>query len=182
MRELGPSPRGRGRQEEIAVLKTNRGTIPAWAGATPNERRGVIPDWDHPRVGGGDTQMALVSKISPGPSPRGRGRRWTRGKRSMVAGTIPAWAGATAAVTGEPLSFRDHPRVGGGDQNRPLIEHLQSGPSPRGRGRLDQRQRHAGQSGTIPAWAGATCVGVVRGRVVGDHPRVGGGDISSAMA
>jgi hypothetical protein len=71
----GPSPRGRGRQRLCSVPVEEYGTIPAWAGETPTRLTSFWADEDHPRVGGGDVMSVCVAMTTPGPSPRGRGRR-----------------------------------------------------------------------------------------------------------
>ena len=70
----GPSPRGRGRQAHRRRCGPRYGTIPAWAGETSRVGRPTCSDWDHPRVGGGDSPRSWRRSSTPGPSPRGRGR------------------------------------------------------------------------------------------------------------
>ena len=93
---LGPSPRGRGRPVDALTNAETLRTIPAWAGETPTRSTCPCPPPDHPRVGGGDLAKIHHALLSPGPSPRGRGRRSPREARPRPDGTIPAWAGETS--------------------------------------------------------------------------------------
>ncbi len=94
-RVTGPSPRGRGRRCQYSPRKGERRSIPAWAGATcgcaPTRSRPRV----HPRVGGGDFDPGTEYRAIEGPSPRGRGRQIAAAKDIILAGSIPAWAGAT---------------------------------------------------------------------------------------
>ncbi len=172
----GPSPRGRGRQRGASVGRHRRGSIPAWAGATParcglGRAAGV-----HPRVGGGDDSATSTRVRAEGPSPRGRGRRQRDQHPRAGRGSIPAWAGATASSGASPRPSRVHPRVGGGDASSTAKVGVPSGPSPRGRGRPRANLLRVATHRSIPAWAGATGRrrrGWWPDRV---HPRVGGGD------
>ena len=79
----GPSPRGRGRpHRSSSSLDRSIGTIPAWAGETKCRHHDLARPMgtDHPRVGGGDSSQMLHRSGRPydGPSPRGRGRRRPR--------------------------------------------------------------------------------------------------------
>jgi hypothetical protein len=116
------------------------------------------------------------SKGVAGPSPRGRGRRGEVGGPAASDGSIPAWAGATAARSAHQSAARVHPRVGGGDAAKCAAQGDGCGPSPRGRGRLAQVADPGDHRGSIPAWAGATFSASGRTPRRGVHPRVGGGD------
>ncbi len=177
MLRAGPSPRGRGRHGRGVHLDHPRGSIPAWAGATPPSSRGSRPSGVHPRVGGGDMLEDAHVTLHNGPSPRGRGRLCGRGWSRPRTGSIPAWAGATCARHQSPPAARVHPRVGGGDAKLADPYSGVDGPSPRGRGRHRGHRHPDHPPGSIPAWAGATWCrrSTAWGSPV--HPRVGGGDI-----
>ena len=192
----GPSPRGRGRLEIVALGVLIEGTIPAWAGETGQPDSWRCCQADHPRVGGGDWVVRFPDDPLEGPSPRGRGRphqvaddleaegpsprgrgRLYHGRRHHdLAGTIPAWAGETAALLFLSVALRVHPRVGGGDTLAGNLAALEAGPSPRGRGRHKGPIIDRDLDGTIPAWAGETRDVRSWWLMDGDHPRVGGGD------
>ena len=166
------------------------GTIPAWAGETPNS-------------------PARWSRFTEGPSPRGRGRRHPRDGSGSRGRDHPRVGGGDTTRRSRDtfqrrgrdsgvlraIDHRDHPRVGGGDnigagplrflRNGPSPAwagetsggvRVVAGPSPRGRGRhsalfaiSDPGDRAivscAFARGTIPAWAGETTIGVATVRI-----------------
>ena len=67
-----------------------------------------------------------------------------------------------------------HPRVGGENRQQHNRVLPQLGSSPRGRGKLLQRERKQGRHGLIPAWAGKTTRTPCQACRVRAHPRVGG--------
>ena len=150
----GPSPRGRGRRLRLLPSPIAVGTIPAWAGETMRLAIRASPKRDHPRVGGGDTNWSMSIWCLRGPSPRGRGRPSLRSQQGDNLGTIPAWAGETHQASRFQASCRDHPRVGGGDQQRQVMALTRDHP------------RVGGGDATVDCRTGTG----------GDHPRVGGGD------
>ena len=90
---------------------------------------------DHPRVRGADVPAHDTGSGLGGPSPRARGRLWSKGRPSLLDGTIPACAGPTAGRKSPGTGQADHPRVRGAD---PLSGNgllVPTGPSPRARGR-----------------------------------------------
>ncbi|MDK2955366.1 MAG: hypothetical protein PWQ57_862 [Desulfovibrionales bacterium] len=132
--------------------------------------------WDHPRVCGGDGVISVASRRMRGPSPRVRGRRLGDGSAAARHGTIPACAGETAVVPSRAFWTGDYPRVCGGDIYQSLRIFGSAGPSPRVRGRPPSSRLARFGLGTIPACAGETVEPHIRQLVVGDHPRVCGGD------
>ena len=172
----GPSPRGRGRRMGWRTAWFSERSIPAWAGETrwrcrPDRRHEV-----HPRVGGGDNFCGDRGDVAQGPSPRGRGRRILRVRRAGGTGSIPAWAGETAFAEPPNCVSRVHPRVGGGDLIAVNRATASTGPSPRGRGRLEARRQVNPYARSIPAWAGETFPHRPASADCPVHPRVGGGD------
>ena len=100
-----------------------------------------------------------------------------------AAGSIPAWAGETAAQTEPPAGARVYPRVGGGNHRNGVTIVTPTGLSPRGRGKPASFAALAGELGSIPAWAGETGQAILRGVPAKVYPRVGGGNMrpSSVM-
>ena len=75
-----------------------------------------------------------MTKPFNGPSPRGRGNRFTDPRHARLVGAIPAWAGEPWAALPSPPRATGHPRVGGGTSiARETVRQI-TGPSPRGRG------------------------------------------------
>ena len=126
-------------------------------------------------MGGGTAQLQLLDEVDDGLSPRGRGNLLRHDHASLLSGSIPAWAGEPLESAGQRLASRVYPRVGGGTPLHQVVEGLELGLSPRGRGN-PVRSAYSGTSPrSIPAWAGEPQVhpaGQLR-RVV--YPRVGGG-------
>ena len=109
----GSSPRGRGKPHCSDQRTLRGGLIPAWAGKTSTGS--VLPDGcrAHPRVGGENAIMTVISGALTGSSPRGRGKQF--GGFGVDAGLrlIPAWAGKTSAFDAARSARAAHPRVGG---------------------------------------------------------------------
>jgi len=110
----GPSPRGRGNLKFLGLNGNSKRTIPAWAGEPLLPIFGVNHPRDHPRVGGGTTNIPRSARPLMGPSPRGRGNLRRDSMEEKENGTIPAWAGEPLAFALSLRDRRDHPRVGGG--------------------------------------------------------------------
>ena len=109
-----------------------------------------------------------------GSSPRGRGKRAQVGGAARAHRLIPARAGKTPSAQADGSVLSAHPRAGGENALSSAYARSSSGSSPRGRGKLRERDRLLPVDGLIPARAGKT---VTRARccVTGPaHPRAGG--------
>ena len=125
-------------------------------------------------MGGGDLTRLPMTWKPEGPSPRGRGRLYHGRRHHDLAGTIPAWAGETAALL-FLLGRAEGPSPrGAGETLAGNLAALEAGPSPRGRGRHKGPIIDRDLDGTIPAWAGETRDVRSWWLMDGDHPRVGG--------
>ncbi len=175
----GPSPRGRGKQVSRSKYRRSHRAIPAWAGKTDCGGSLHIKTPGHPRVGGENCCLVGNPRSNRGPSPRGRGKLsppfvWVVSRRA-----IPAWAGKTHTSHFAQVFSAGHPRVGGENSRQRRRTAPESGPSPRGRGKLARRRGRRGRGRAIPAWAGKTESGLCgRGNSAG-HPRVGGENLST---
>ena len=82
--QRGLSPRGRGKPRTCRLRLGVLRSIPAWAGETfdapPSENRPKV----YPRVGGGNIIDAAHPRIDEGLSPRGRGKRRWRSRRTFA--------------------------------------------------------------------------------------------------
>ena len=177
----GLSPRGRGKQRPLRPGRLRRGSIPAWAGETPNGRpphdaafpvyprvgggnlsvqRPVLPGRSlarvYPRVGGGNRLDYRSRHLSGGLSPRGRGKRFTATNDCIPGGSIPAWAGETEPYPQLAGHKRVYPRVGGGNAVGLFVLPTIAGLSPRGRGKPGRLKPPCPPRRSIPAWAGET--------------------------
>ena len=110
----GLSPRVRGKRRWRRSEWRPPGSIPACAG----EAAGYDMDMRHysvyPRVCGGSTGRNLVMNRNTGLSPRVRGKRRRRGRRTPGAGSIPACAGEACRRRTPAGSAGVYPRVCGG--------------------------------------------------------------------
>ena len=89
----------------------------------------------YPRVGGGNQIRNFRVRMPVGLSPRGRGKLIATARALGVAGSIPAWAGETAARVRCGYGGAVYPRVGGGNWDGAGIGGARDGLSPRGRGK-----------------------------------------------
>ena len=74
VRELGLSPRGRGKRAVIPIGAGRGRSIPAWAGETICWALAKKARTVYPRVGGGNRHTRRVAQRIEGLSPRGRGK------------------------------------------------------------------------------------------------------------
>ena len=109
----GSSPRGRGKLNGGILGGCLQGLIPAWAGKTPFVVTPRVTVRAHPRVGGENEYLKRGSFISPGSSPRGRGKLRASLLLTFMYRLIPAWAGKTIFVALYQNNETAHPRVGG---------------------------------------------------------------------
>ena len=172
----GLSPRGRGKRYNSSCATTSRRSIPAWAGETTRLRWPVTLNPVYPRVGGGNAGKRNTCVLVEGLSPRGRGKLADHAPQPFQAGSIPAWAGETEAMSATSISRAVYPRVGGGNRLARKGTRPHHGLSPRGRGKRTREPPPRAFRRSIPAWAGET-KGYTHlsggGRV---YPRVGGGN------
>ena len=117
-----------------------------------------------------------VSAENPidGSSPRVRGKQCIKCYQSHIHRLIPACAGKTCPSEITLLRNRAHPRVCGENRNHVLTAGIETGSSPRVRGKLRLLRPCPAWDGLIPACAGKTFT--VRGHIVVNaaHPRVCG--------
>ena len=91
----GSSPRGRGKRLPILGPGAVARLIPAWAGKTYFLSALPRRAWAHPRVGGENVSLSSARGLSPGSSPRGRGKLGGPPRFPARFRLIPAWAGKT---------------------------------------------------------------------------------------
>ena len=170
----GSSPRMRGTRTQNALSCDVWGIIPAYAGNTEDASLTLSIAEDHPRVCGEHRGDGAGRSGYEGSSPRMRGTLGRRLFRFRSVGIIPAYAGNTAVFRKTPTRHRDHPRVCGEHQRVNVLEHSQTGSSPRMRGTLTAPARKYPILRIIPAYAGNTNRRAIRMADNGDHPRVCG--------
>ena len=171
----GLSPRVRGKRELEWRWVVVSWSIPACAGEARCGGGGGHAGGVYPRVCGGSDPQFHQPLIGVGLSPRVRGKHPGPRTPRAAGRSIPACAGE--AGPGQPCnpSQAVYPRVCGGSDDAPVWTDLQSGLSPRVRGKLVGLLGGGGQVGSIPACAGEASLAAVVGRRLGVYPRVCGG-------
>ena len=97
---MGLSPRGRGKPFSAGETLRCLRSIPAWAGETASSLSPPLRFPVYPRVGGGNLDGGGLRGLRRGLSPRGRGKPGAARPLHAPFGSIPAWAGETAALAG----------------------------------------------------------------------------------
>ena len=154
----GSSPRGRGKRRGWGSRCPRPRLIPAWAGKTDGVGLGWPGLAAHPRVGGENRARLIPSTTTWGSSPRGRGKPRVELYLGGNNRLIPAWAGKTPPRRPPLTSTWAHPRVGGENAVRTSVIIVNTGSSPRGRGKRSCRSVARRRDRLIPAWAGKTNV------------------------
>ena len=133
-RVWGSSPRVRGTEENLIVILSVTGIIPACAGNSLVKITRIFLTQDHPRVCGEQCCKNIVSELVKGSSPRVRGTVCSLLQVNRWRGIIPACAGNRSLEVPVAKSTRDHPRVCGEQKDRQPKKMPLSGSSPRVRG------------------------------------------------
>jgi hypothetical protein len=109
----GPSPRGWGKQNMVAVPISLNRTIPTRVGKTPSSPARCRKWADHPHAGGENRNTRAARRGHSGPSPRGWGKLCECGRECLSVRTIPTRVGKTAEEESEGENGTDHPHAGG---------------------------------------------------------------------
>ena len=136
----------------------------------------------HPRSRGENAIPLKASVSGPGSSPLTRGKRVEAGHEGEPFRLIPAHAGKTRDSSLGMRRCRAHPRSRG--ENRPPRggQKTRRGSSPLTRGKPPPCRFAFDRGRLIPAHAGKTFLGVVRGPVGGAHPRSRGENSRAFLA
>ncbi len=147
---------GGGGPPQLAGLDDAARNTPASAGRTPAPTSRPTPAAEHPRVGGED---------------------WIRyTSTSSRCGTPPRRRGGPVRVGRDRPDGRNTPRVGGEDRDGVGAGVEGGGTPPRRRGGHVERDFVDLALRNTPASAGRTTTEGESGRVISEHPRVGGED------
>ena len=170
----GSSPRVRGKQGDLVLALQVAGLIPACAGKTHREATSTSRETAHPRVCGENVLIPFQTLLTPGSSPRVRGKHRLGRNLTLRRRLIPACAGKTMvhAMMGRPVPA--HPRVCGENLGGGAIKAENEGSSPRVRGKQKRPRAGAGLWGLIPACAGKTLSPSLSAARTSAHPRVCG--------
>ena len=170
----GSSPRVRGKLPVDVDSWVLGGLIPACAGKTLRICACSWCGWAHPRVCGENVTSASTRSLSPGSSPRVRGKPPSRWPPGRWLGLIPACAGKTGRAGRGWRPRAAHPRVCGENTDPMSPRALAMGSSPRVRGKRPRRTPRTSRRRLIPACAGKTSVRVRVPWPLRAHPRVCG--------
>ena len=171
---MGSSPRGRGKHGGGCLDLRHNGLIPARAGKTDAANDEGVCWPAHPRAGGENVKVRVLTPYEGGSSPRGRGKQKADAEALKQFRLIPARAGKTRSTPTDPWSCQAHPRAGGENYERKTGQPITAGSSPRGRGKPDEGTLCVVSVRLIPARAGKTSGGRTIPGVPGSHPRAGG--------
>ena len=173
----GSSPHARGALQELVVVVTHAGIIPACAGSTLSDVQRSREGRDHPRMRGEHHFTPSPRDFTWGSSPHARGARACLGQTLVKSGIILACAGSTGRSGAVPSGCRDHPRMRGEHSVALFLTLSFRGSSPHSRGARRCSGRPGRRPRIIPACAGST-PSSRRGRR--DHPRMRGEHVATA--
>ena len=155
-RICGTSPRARGKPAITPSSTAHDRNIPACAGKTQHPRPALFPPTEHPRVRGENGAHFVKSTGAQGTSPRARGKLVHDVLFVQLRRNIPACAGKTRFSRKPRSGNQEHPRVRGENPAHLLVRCLNTGTSPRARGKLSVLPTPAASLRNIPACAGKT--------------------------
>ena len=118
--------------------------------------------------------IAGTKFTNDGSSPRGRGKHYQTRRLRRRRRLIPARAGKTSPGPRNGATSGAHPRAGGENLRIAALAFRGHGSSPRGRGKLAERDGGGRGVGLIPARAGKTSGSQTRAGASRAHPRAGG--------
>ena len=170
----GSSPRVRGKLIDGHAYRFRVRLIPACAGKTVAIRHRRRLPRAHPRVCGENLSPSFFSRALLGSSPRVRGKLPQHPAHVLDSGLIPACAGKTSSWARWSSSDWAYPRVCG--ENLPIekLPSVDTGLSPRVRGKLEDFILGQLRGRIIPACAGKTTTTQRSQPRSPAHPRVCG--------
>ena len=137
----GSSPRVRGKRVQ-AILTTDKfRIIPARAGQTLRIGTDCNAESDHPRACGANVDLHCGYVFIAGSSPRVRGKPVETQHAVIEMRIIPARAGQTTRTRSTSARTTDHPRACGANRDHHFTAGVQTGSSPRVRGKQSDFMR-----------------------------------------
>ena len=164
----------RGKQLRVFVVFVYLRNIPAYAGKTVSSKNFIRCFPEHPRVCGENLFFVFLLLMTPGTSPRMRGKLDIKSVTGAIPGNIPAYAGKTLMNTNKQIQFAEHPRVCGENSYSSIAIPIAHGTSPRMRGKPVAEAARRAKNRNIPAYAGKTPTKPTTPTHGGEHPRVCG--------
>ena len=174
-RVIGLSPPTRGIPNVPARCPNCAGSIPAYAGDPDMGRTSVCPVSVYPRLRGGSRPAHAVVRQIVGLSPPTRGIRKPSSAASLVAGSIPAYAGDPIRLGAGVRRAAVYPRLRGGSGGMSIAGIAARGLSPPTRGIPSGMRRRGYPPRSIPAYAGDPLSRELRSCLRRVYPRLRGG-------
>ena len=156
--------------------------IPAHAGQTTALPSASRSPSDHPRACGANGPAPRSPTRTTGSSPRMRGKQTVSRFAGVRSRIIPAHAGQTRRPDRHRGVHADHPRACGANPCRPPIRWMNTGSSPRMRGKRTRPSDAPSPARIIPAHAGQTRSLRSWPTCRPDHPRACGANYCSAIS
>ena len=151
---LGSPPRVRGKVSVAASAAAGTGITPACAGKRFYAANNTAMAGDHPRVCGEKRKRRGRADVLLGSPPRVRGKEFHAFFLRLSFWITPACAGKRPRFSHRARRARDHPRVCGEKNCRPLDLSIRSGSPPRVRGKGLGVPVSSGSARITPACAG----------------------------
>ena len=155
-RNIGSSPRVRGKRRRNSGMVCRTRIIPARAGQTRTPPAPYHRNPDHPRACGANEKALDNYANGNGSSPRVRGKLPDDELLRTIGRIIPARAGQTNRPPRIMLNSADHPRACGANEHVPWVVEIVDGSSPRVRGKRLACRGFLAFRRIIPARAGQT--------------------------
>ena len=178
----GSSPRVRGKRPLMSTTFAKARIIPARAGQTPSLCATASTRTDHPRACGANLSTVASIGVSPGSSPRVRGKRKEGTSIMASCRIIPARAGQTSRRPASAGCRSDHPRACGANGCALCEIFPMVGSSPRVRGKRMDTLAGRQPVRIIPARAGQTATSNLTANGASDHPRACGANRGLAIS
>ena len=156
MSRSGPSPRGWGEHDALALGRGAHRTIPTRVGRTARGSPSAGSIADHPHAGGENCPALVAGGLRSGPSPRGWGEPLGPDADFLALRTIPTRVGRTGRFTRTSTATADHPHAGGENRAQSCFVLNLFGPSPRGWGEPAPLHKFVLHERTIPTRVGRT--------------------------
>ena len=172
----------RGKPGDAGADRVHRRIIPAHAGQTLSSSLPPVAHTDHPRACGANKDIGALRIGQLGSSPRMRGKPAAGDAHLLEGRIIPAHAGQTVDTNTVLSMPSDHPRACGGNIAEEAHPLLDSGSSPRMRGKRGCYSATTLHTRIIPAHAGQTIADGLMTTFHSDHPRACGANAPIAGA
>ncbi len=175
----GPSPRGWGKRCIGCMVTLPTRSIPTRVGKTLAKSISWNSTAVHPHAGGENLSARGSRLLQGGPSPRGWGKPKKRSSSAGFWRSIPTRVGKTAKPTLMVRPIPVHPHAGGENEFSSVTTTDETGPSPRGWGKLSLRRDPGSDPRSIPTRVGKTGSNSTTSWKSTVHPHAGGENLQT---